>query len=214
MSNATELEIVRNAVSLPGATITRNALIIDPNASDEQLAQIGEALVQIEGSRSWWIGDYGVMLQSRKGEHYTEGNAEALGIEPGSFHQYKSVAAFFKVCTRVQALSFKHHYEAMCGCDGDVAVAQDWLDQAAGNEWSVSELRKAIRSSRADYKADGLKPTGNGYSAITDADRWAGSKLTEAQDYTAEQASAILLDIERLLAFVDVLRKRAKLGVV
>ena len=42
MNNATELEIVRSAVSLPGAAITRTALIIDPNASDEQLAQIGE----------------------------------------------------------------------------------------------------------------------------------------------------------------------------
>jgi hypothetical protein len=206
---STELDVISNAVSLPGATITRTALIIDPKATDTQLASIGAAVVSIDGSRCWWIGDYGCTLQQRKGEHYTDGQAEVLGIEANTFRQYKMVADFFKVLARSNDLSWRHHYEAMMGAGGDLAIAQDWLDQAVKEEWSVSELRKAVRMAKADYESDGLQPTGNGYSALLDADRWASTQLAEIKDYTPERAALILLDIERLTSLLDQLRALA-----
>jgi hypothetical protein len=207
---STELDLVSSAVVLPGAKLTRTALIIDEKATDEQLSQIGTALCSIEGSRSWWIGDYACALTKRKGEHYTEGRAEALNIEPNTFRIYKMVAAFFEPLTRLNDLSFWHHREAMGGADDDLAVAQNWLAEAAKNNWSVAELRRAIRTSRAEYKDDGLKPTGNGYSVLLDADRWASSQLKEIGNYTAEQATAILGDIERLVSLLDQLRVLAQ----
>jgi hypothetical protein len=209
MSTATELDIVSSAVRFPRAEITLTALIIDPKASDEDLSKIGAALVSIEGSRSWWIGDYACALQARKGEHYTDGRAEALGIEQSTFWQYKAVASFFNPSTRVEDLTFKHHFEAMCGADGDLAVAQDWLDQAVKNEWSVSDLRRAVRTAKAEYKSDGLNPTGNGYSALLEANRWASTQLKEIGGYTAEQAVLILADTPTLWTLGDELRRIA-----
>jgi hypothetical protein len=205
-----QLEVVSQFVALPGATLTRTALIIDPSATDAQVARIGEALIQIDGSRCWWIGDYGCALQQRRGEHYTEGQAEVLGIHANVFRQYKMVAAFFNPLCRHNDLSFGHHYEAMGGSNGDLAIAQDWLDKTKENNWSVSELRKAVRVSRSDYKNDDLPPSGNGYSALLDADRWASSQLKEISTYTPVRAAAILSDIERLVRLLDELRIMAK----
>jgi hypothetical protein len=208
-----ELEVVSSAITLPGAKMTETALMIDPKVTDEQLGYIGSTLARMEGSRSWWIGDYGCALQSRRGEAYTEGNAEVLGIEPNTFRQYKMVAEFLPAFTRVNALSFKHHFEAMMGAGGDLAVAQDWLSKAVKEGWSVSELRRAVRTARAEYKDDGLQPTGNGYSALLDADRWARTQAKELDGYTPEQASAILSDLPALIPLLDRLRELARKAV-
>lgn len=203
-------------VCLPGAILTRTALVIHETTTDDQLAEIGAALVSIDGSRCWWIGDYACALQRRKGEHYTDGRAEALGIEPGTFRQYKAVAAFFPPLSRAVNLTFAHHFEAMKGADGDLAVAQNWLDRAAKEEWSVSDLRKAVRLSKADpdYKDDGHEPTGNGYSALLDAVRFVHSQLKEIKSYTPEQAAAILSDIEQpFTTYISELRRLAAVDV-
>jgi hypothetical protein len=212
MNTIANIETISAGVSLPGCKFSRTGLLIDTKASDEQLTQIGNALVTIEGSRSWWIGDYGCALQRRKGEAYTEGRAEVLGIEPGSFRVYKCTADFFPVLSRLNALSFGHHYEAMVGADGDLAVAQNWLGLAEKNEWSVSELRKEIRATRAEYKPDGQKPTGNGYSALLDANRYASSQMQELESYTSERAAAILEDNKQLAQYLAQLAEIVRRG--
>ena len=66
MTKPKAVALIQKAVSLPGAVVSKTALHIDPKATEKQLGEIGAALVSIEGSRSWWLGDYGVFLRDRK----------------------------------------------------------------------------------------------------------------------------------------------------
>ena len=47
-------------------------------------------------------------------------------------------------------LSFKHYREAILLTHRDAKAARDWLEEAEGNNWSVSQLRKQIRLAHAD----------------------------------------------------------------
>lgn len=192
--------------------MTRTALIIEERATDAQLAEIGVALAGIEGSRSWWIGDYGVTLTERKGEHYTAGRAEALGIEDQSFRVYTMVSRFFEPLTRIyDTLSFSHYRAAQDESDGDLAVAQNWLERAQDGEWSVSELRKAMRKSKAVLTNDESKAEQNEFEFMDKADKWATTKKSTLAAIDKDTARN-LLEVRwcGVVQFIDELRRIAK----
>lgn len=118
--------LLEKSVSLPGAGVTRTALVINPKATDKELGELGAALVAIDGSRSWWMGDYALFLYDRKraelladltekrkaegkpltdedredittaGTGYLAEKARVLGIDEGSFRNCQSVARFYR----------------------------------------------------------------------------------------------------------------------
>ena len=123
-------------------------------------------------------------------------------MEQGAFYFYVSVGAIFPPDVRVDELSFDHHREALTGCNGDGKQAKEWLTKALANRWDVGELRRALRQANAEYHKDGKKPTGNGYAALLDANRWARTQAKELATYTAERAAAILSDVQPLKEFI------------
>lgn len=182
-----------SSITLTGARMSKCALIIDEGATDEQLGQIGLALVGIEGARSWWIGDYGVCLTGRKGEHYTTGRAEALGIDAGTFRIYVGVSRFFDPLTRIyDSLSFAHYRAAQEGADGDVQRAQEWLEKAQEQGLTVSQLRKAINTSKATSVNDDERAEQNEFSFMDKADKWATTKKDTLKEIDAETAKNLL----------------------
>ena len=95
-----------------------------------------------------------------------------------------------------------------------------WVDKMKRHETKKDrkarlKIERAARIAGASYKGDNLKPTGTGYSAIIDAERWARSHAKELSNYTPERANAVLSDITHLSALiVDLcaISKRATLG--
>lgn len=207
--NESAIELVQRAIKVPGARFTAVSLEMDENMGESRMREIGLMLAQIEGSKCWWLGDFVLAFQKKKGEHYTEGQAEDMGTTPGAMRIYRMVAAFFPASKRQVNLTFAHHYEAICGADGSLGAAQGWLKNAVKEGWTVAQLRAEIRKSKASYLPDGHSATGDGYSAIVDAARFAGQRLKHIDDYTPESAAAILSDLDPVLRFAESLREVA-----
>ncbi len=225
----TTLAVLEKSVSLPGAGVTRTALIVNERASDKELAELGAALVSIGGSHSWWIGDYGLFLQNRKrlehikqfpdadpteiedkGRHYMDGKAGALGLDEGNWKFCVMVCRFFKPLVRTN-LSFTHHHEAMKaagGAGGDVKKAVMWLLRAEENGWSVSMLRAQVNKSLATSKPPALEPLPNEWKPIDDADDWA--KNAAVDSFTPDAAREHLTRLANIIALIEKLRELAK----
>lgn len=203
---------IAQALHLPGAAFTRNALTIEADANPKQLKLIGDFLSCVSDSADWWKTDYvkavsgANLLTAIKGDD-PHAKARTIcqeqGMEQGSFDFYLTVAALFPPSLRVEGLTFDHHKEALIGTDSNQSLAIEWLERAKAEGWDVPQLRKALRQANATYHTDNLKPTGNGYSAIIDAERWARTQEKQIASYTPERAKAILTDIRHLRELIE-----------
>lgn len=140
-----QLEIVENAISLPGCELRKNGLIISGELSHEKVVQITSALNAFEQCGQWWWGDFLCAVESEYGSTYDEGLKLASGYAYQTLANAKWVCSRFKLSLRRENLSFKHHVTALEECDGNPKAACHWLDKAEDNKWSVSEMRKQIR---------------------------------------------------------------------
>ena len=184
------------SIAIQGAAFAQDRLTIAPDATPKQLGLIGDFLSTVSGACDWWRTDYIHTLHTRNIGHT---------IEQASFDFYSSVAAIFPPDVRIDGLSFDQHKEAMIGTNGSATEARLWLGKALAESWDVPTLRKHLRLANATYHADERKPTGNGYSALTDAERWARTQEKQLQNYTPERARAILSDIKHLCSLIDTL---------
>lgn len=235
MPTAQQKELtLQKIVSLPAAVVSRSALDIDPRATDRQLADLGKSLISIEGSRSWWIGDYGLFLQRRrleqlkkgadgappvtdkeeleaKGLHYITGKADALGIDVGTWRNYVMVSRFYKPSHRDDEMSFGHHVVAIYaagGAGGDPKKAISWLIRAKENGWTVSKMRETVNRALASNRAPALPPPENLFAPLDEADKWAHNMAE--QPINPEAARELLTRFRELVAFVEKLKELAK----
>lgn len=200
------------AITVPGALFTHNELRIDDSTTPKQLHQIGNFLFEVGSSLDWWRADYVHAVSKRNTSDEAmlgdDPNAKARaiceeqGMEQGAFYFYCSLGEIFPPSERIYELSFEHHKEALSGSNGDAKQARAWLKKALANHWDVGALRLAMRHANAEYQKDGKKPTGNGYSALLDATRWARTQAKELPTYTPERAAAILGDVQPLREFI------------
>ena len=206
-------KLPKEALSIPGADFGRNALRISPDSTPKQLGLIGDFLSCVTDSAEWWRADYIKALAERDQlKDHAKARATCLehGIEQGTFEFFLSIADMFPPSVRTEGLSFDHHREAVIGTNGSPLEARQWLAKAQAEGWTVPELRKALRQANATYHQDGRKPTGNGYSALVDAERWARTQEKEIKSYTPERAQAILSDIKHLRTLIDTLESIAQ----
>jgi len=131
-------------LSLPKCKLTENGmgLIVDQNITKDDLVDIGKTLKVIEGANQFWIGDW---INANWGEYergkYEE--AEKLGYESTTTRKYSEIADNIKSGTRVPLLTWTHHREIAYGFKPE--VQQEWLQKAVDNNWTVRELKNAIR---------------------------------------------------------------------
>ena len=200
---STDLIPLRQALEIPGVGFFRQSLEIPDNASPTQLKLIGDFLTHVGDAEDWWRADYVKAVSSRHNPEKARVTLAEQGMEQASFDFYLSASSLFPPSLRVASLSFEHHKEALIGSDHNQANALVWLNLADTNGWDVPTLRKAIRQSLATYQRDDKRPTGNGYSAMIDAERWARTQSKELSSYTPERAKAILSDIAHLRDLID-----------
>jgi N6-adenosine-specific RNA methylase IME4 len=122
---------------LRGATET--ALALPADLSFEEWEAVGRDLGRIDSARQWWIGDWLNFGERVYGESYAQG-MESTGLEYNTLAHYAHVAN--RVWIRSQTLSWNHHREI---AKLESEAQEVWLVWAEVKEWTVRELRKAIR---------------------------------------------------------------------
>ena len=114
----------------------------DDHLDHPRWVAVGRRLGGISRSNQWWLGDwlrYGI---AKWGEKYAEA-AAITGYDVRSLANMASLAACFEMSRRRDNLSWSHH-AVVAALDPD---EQDrWLDMAAAERLSVSDLRIELRS--------------------------------------------------------------------
>jgi hypothetical protein len=105
---------------------------------------IGRELFVINDASAWWLGDWLVYGQNRYPDRYRRAVA-STSLHYKTLRNYAWVARKFAPDRRHDALSFQHHAEVAGLSEED----QDaWLERAERDGWSVSALRRRLRSHR------------------------------------------------------------------
>lgn len=97
-------------------------------------------------SSPWWIGDLLVAAEGKWGERFAQA-LECTGLAEGTLRTYKYISGRVRSSIRMDKLSHAHH-GLVASCEERDQVK--WLQLAATNGWSVSELRDAMRGEDKD----------------------------------------------------------------
>jgi hypothetical protein len=150
----------------PDLKITGEGLIFQRPVSFDDWKKIGRGLCGIGMSLPWIIGDWlawgrnafcerdeatGQFIKGDGAWRYDQAVA-ATGLEPNTLAIYAYVAASVPVLIRrkTEALSWSHHREVAAL---EQKEQERWLAMAEAKEWSVSDLRQALRHAQADQCA-------------------------------------------------------------
>ena len=102
----------------------------------------GKNIKGVEGAIQWLIGDWLNYGETRYGDKY-KAAIEATGYDYFTLSREKQLSRRFKEFRRRRLnLSWSHHVEVQ-GLEDD--TADRLLDKAETNNWTVKELRKAVR---------------------------------------------------------------------
>lgn len=138
-------------VAIPGCVARRQSLTI---SSPEGFKNAGRALSEFDSCGQWLWGDY--LLHAEKFGLSTVLDNRLPNLHTSRINSFVRVARFFAVESRHPLLSFTHH-EAVVdhfGQEGAPANARKWLARAAAKDWTVGELREAMRSEKRRGEGD------------------------------------------------------------
>ena len=223
----TQLALLEDTLSIPGATIARRNLLIDRATKDEDLPAIGYRLIAVRGFSKWGLGALMGEMIGRAGLGEGTPNdtdlaatqaghwADCAGIDPKERRELLGVATFYPPRERTRDLSWEHYREAMWGiADGlpnQLGRACDLLDEAVEKAWTVTALRRYIRASQAtEQPSDKQQSHLDGYGCVFDFRRYAARELECIATYTPERAALLLADIgDEAIRFIEELRSIA-----
>lgn len=136
----------------PVEGVVFNATVLEINGvlDIDVWAKLGAELQFIESGHQWWLGDWLNYGERQYGEKYTQA-LEVTRYSYGTLAVYAHVASKYEPLTRIKNLSFKHHQIA-----APQENRQEWVQLAADNDWSASELRREIKRApivRAELEA-------------------------------------------------------------
>jgi N6-adenosine-specific RNA methylase IME4 len=123
-------------------TPTPTGLITTGEASVAEWTDFGKSIKGVEGAIQWLVGDWLNYGETRYGEKYKEA-IEATGYDYQTLRNEKQIARRFEVSRRRDKLSWSHHTE-VAGVRPD-ELADELLDKAEADGWTVKELREAVR---------------------------------------------------------------------
>jgi hypothetical protein len=132
----------RTRPSPAGVRSWRTGMRFDPLTTVDVWKAIGARVAMYSEASSWWLGDWLAFGQVKYGRRYKEGVA-VTGLDYKTLRNYATVARRFELSRRRDDVSFQHHAEVCALADGE----QDrWLELAALNRWSKTELRRRLRA--------------------------------------------------------------------
>lgn len=107
----------------------------------EEWIAIGNTLQQVNASLNWWIGDWLNYGERQWGEMYAQA-VEITGWDYNRLSKAKYVSNSIEFCKRLQNLTWSHHHEV---ASLPPSEQSEWLSQAEVGNWSVRQLREAIK---------------------------------------------------------------------
>lgn len=224
MSETRLARVLEKNVWVSGCRFTRSAMFIDV-MDEATLVSAGALLQTVEGSRAWWWGDFinawckwrlaqdekdgerepDPKVREQRAVRYAAQYARIAHVEVGTVIQWKAVAAFFEPLSRLNDLSWAHHQEAYMGSGGDLAVAQNWLDEALRNGWSKAQLRGAIRAKKQREAQGGGEDEPMRevmFPEWDNAARWASAAITRVDDMDEDELKTIIADADALMRLI------------
>ncbi len=141
------LQINRAQISATGLQIEEG---LNPGEWIEEVIKPLRTLIDtMHGSALWWWGDALAYGETRYGEMYSQALEES-DYSYNSLRQAKYVSERIPIASRLSNLTWSHHCEVAMAFD-TLKERESWLAKADESELSKSELRKAIRQSKAEY---------------------------------------------------------------
>lgn len=174
-------------LELPGVTLTDHSLEI---ADEDAFRRAGAALAAMDRYSQWWWGDY--LLFGEKYDLPTVLDEARSNLHTSTIRSFRETARFFAPKDRFSDLYFNHHASAMyiLGEDATVSEARKWLERARAKQWTVGELREAMRSS--DRRSEGDPGPMRGIVRVTDFAKVSKFCSTvTASELTADEADEL-----------------------
>lgn len=217
-------------VQIQGAQFTETGLILQ-NTDERTLREAGAIVMRLRKAIDWCLGDVtatwlkfitakdraqGIKPETERQARQLELNhiaeyADAYDMNRDVLADHESLARFFPQSMRRPALTFQHHAEAFAGCDGDLAVANEWLGMAESKSWTVAELRAFIRRQKAvvapDADTDPVNPDLD--RKVGEIELWAAKRLRLANDLSPASARVMLAQLRRTVELIETLTRRA-----
>jgi hypothetical protein len=134
--------------------LTSTGLTINGQISHEEWQQMGEVLHRLDGAIQWLIGDWLVYGERVWGETY-EQIAELTGISYQTLRDYAWVARNVDLSLRKDNLTFNHHKLVT---SMEPATQRQWLEHAAEQGLSISQMKAAIEGKVPPTLSDGKDP--------------------------------------------------------
>jgi hypothetical protein len=124
---------------------------------------VGQQLVSIAESSTWWIADWLAYGEFSFQDRYLEA-VRKTNLSYQTLRNYAWVARRFEIARRRDALSFGHHAEV-------AALEQPeqdyWLRKAEELGWSRNQLRSEVKTSLRDRRDDAALQSGGDGSGET-----------------------------------------------
>ena len=145
--NTGEIQEKGLSFSLPGK-VSRTGWHLPSNMSLEVWINCGKALLQVEGSVQWWLGDWWAYGNHTYGERIKalEADGPLASMNFQTLANYGWVANKVTSSVRTEALTWTHH---LFVASLPPEEQRQWLDQAEFKGWSANELRAAIKQQAA-----------------------------------------------------------------
>lgn len=128
-------------VSIGSFRLTGKGLIAQDGAPVEQWTQLLQVLALMHGKMQMLIGDALAYGERQYGETYKE-VAAIFGRQVKTMYEWKYVCASVDFSIRMEKSHFGH---LQLVASLDPAQQSHWLRLAAANDWTVAQLREAIK---------------------------------------------------------------------
>jgi hypothetical protein len=125
--------------------LTRTALIIPDDVTQDELQIMGDLLQQMHGAMQFWIGDFANIFHDRHGVMY-DALAEYFSVDKSTLENWAWVCRKIEKSLRNDLLGFSHHY-AVAGLPDNLKGREtELLDYAAQHSLNVMDFRRYIKS--------------------------------------------------------------------
>lgn len=132
-------------IATPSVQITDSGIVFGGRLTVEEYLAWAHQVLFVWKALPWYIGDTLLYGEQFIGEEYTQVFEEHYSVQ--TLANYQSVCRRVKPANRrIHELSFAHH-ETVAALPDDQQA--EWLQAAADNAWTRSELRAAISGTRA-----------------------------------------------------------------
>lgn len=130
--------------------MTPTGIEIPEDTTPEEWQDIGAVIKSLDSSISWIVGDWAVHANKQWGLTALQ-IAEMFSYEQSTIETYISVCTAIHGMIRNHTVSFGHH-RLVAGLE--VNQQQEYLQMAAKNNWTISQMRTAIKGNRPTLPLD------------------------------------------------------------